>query len=216
MSVRILAVGIVFLLVAVRAVTDYRLMHEYGADAQMSIWFMYMAAKILLWLIFGLAAVALIDAGQMKSRRSIVGCLLLVLWVATIGWSSFAYHQARHALVAASSTKTSPERLKTLSHITGIQASYELDNRLAQNPNTPPEVLRQLHGKPYQIGTEIALAQNPNTPDDVLLEIAARKDEWSEHLQTALKNNPKYNVLFPEGTAGADTQQEKGNKNNAR
>jgi hypothetical protein len=202
--VRKLALGIVLLLIAIRAFADYRFMTEFGADSQQSVWLMYLVAKTLFWLVTGIAAIALINTSEMKSRLSIFGCLLLVLWIGALSWSIFVYHDARRALVDASSTESSPERLKALANFAGLQAGYELDNRLAGNPNTPPKVLRRLHGKPYQIGTEITLAKNPNAPDDVLLAIGARKDEWSEHLQKALKENPRYKDLFPEEAAADD------------
>jgi hypothetical protein len=47
-----------------------------------------------------------------------------------------------------------------------------------------------------------------HAPDDVLLAIGARKDEWSEHLRKALKENPRYKDLFPEDEAPIDAAPE--------
>ena len=53
----------------------------------------------------------------------------------------------------------------------GIQAGYELDNRLALNPTTPPAALRELSRRRDQSGTLMCLMRNPSTPDDVLEQI---------------------------------------------
>jgi hypothetical protein len=63
-----------------------------------------------------------------------------------------------------------PARLSRLVDFDGIQAGYRLDNRLASNPNTPPEALRRLSLRD-QLGTQMCLAKNPNTPEDVLAQL---------------------------------------------
>jgi hypothetical protein len=50
----------------------------------------------------------------------------------------------------------------------GIQAGYELDNRLAKNRDTPPEALCELSERIEQDGAQMLLAKNPRTPEDVL------------------------------------------------
>ena len=124
---------------------------------------------------------------------------LILVWVTAICWSSVRYYDARRALFDASAASTSPERLRELVNFDGIQAGYELDNRIASNPNTPPDILRLLHGRPDQVGTEMCLARNPNTPDDVLLNLANRDDDWSQYITDSLKRNPKYDRVMGNG-----------------
>lgn len=91
---------------------------------------------------------------------------------------------------------TDADRLRELADYIG-GPGYEIDNRIAKHPNTTPDVLRSLHGRTDQVGTEMLLAQNPRTPDDILLELADRKDEWSKYIRDGLKRNPRYADLFP-------------------
>ena len=102
--------------------------------------------------------------------------------------------QIRTALLDAQDPETSPERLRALvGYETGF--GYEIDNRIASNPNTPADVLRSLHGKPDQVGTEMSLARNPNTPDDILLDLAKRGDDWKKYIQDSLEANPRYREI---------------------
>jgi len=99
--------------------------------------------------------------------------------------------QIRKALLDAKDPTTSPDRLRALvGYETGF--GYEIDNRIASNPNTSADVLRLLHGKPGQVGTEMSLARNPNTPDDILRNLAKRDDEWKKYIQESLQANPRY------------------------
>jgi hypothetical protein len=72
-------------------------------------------------------------------------------------------------------------------HFDGIQAGYELDNRIASNPNTPPDALHELYERD-QLGTHMKLASNPNTPVEVLEELVHQEDQW---VQRSLAENPK-------------------------
>lgn len=102
--------------------------------------------------------------------------------------------EIRLALADAANPTMNPDRLRAL---VGYQSGfgYEIDNRIAENPNTPVDVLRSLHGKPEQVGTEMCLARNPNTPDDILLELAKRDDKWAEWIQKSLAMNPRYTQI---------------------
>ena len=104
----------------------------------------------------------------------------------------------RAALIDSANVNTNGNRLRELAAFEN-GPGYEIDNRVAKHPNTPPDVLRLLHGRPDQVGTEMCLALNPNTPDDILLTINDRSDEWREYLQDALKQNPKYSELMFRG-----------------
>ncbi|MGE3240803.1 MAG: hypothetical protein AB7G28_18190 [Pirellulales bacterium] len=188
---------LVVLLVVLRVVSEYGMMNEYGTDPQMAIWYMFLAAKLLFWGITGIVALSLLAVAWQKKRWwRVAASGLILIWIAAISWSSIQYDQARRALIEAAETSTPPERLRELARFDGIQAGYELDNRLASNPNTPPDTLRLLHGRPDQVGTELCLARNPNTSDDILRALAARNDQWAKPITYSLKLNPKYNEVF--------------------
>ncbi len=198
MTVKLVAMSIATLLVFVRAGCEYSMMNEYGTDAQMGIWFIVMVVKMAFWLLTGLVVARLL-AGAWENRWRPVAVVALgvaLVWVAAIGWASVGYVSAGRALSDASSASTSPERLSELAEFDGIHSGYELDNRIASNPNTPPDILRLLHGRPEQVGTEICLARNPNTPEDILLELANRNDDWAQYISDSLKRNPKYDKVF--------------------
>lgn len=130
------------------------------------------------------------------SATAIVGVILAALFTFT---AIDLRHAAllRRALVDAADPATGAERLAELAR-SPIGFGYEIDNRVASHPHTPPEVLRALHGRPDQIGTELCLAANPHTPDDILKALAARDDQWREPLALALRRNPRYHDVFPD------------------
>jgi hypothetical protein len=196
MSVKNVALSIVTLLIILRAVCEYSMMSAYGPDAQMGIWFVFLVVQLLFWLVTGVIVAVLLIRAWPDRWRSLAVIGLFLVWATAVCWSSFRYYKARLALVDASLATTSPQRLRELAGFDGIQAGYELDNRIASNPNTPPEVLRSLHGRADQVGTEMCLARNPNTPDDILHELANRNDDWSQYITDSLKQNPKYNEVF--------------------
>ena len=166
---------IVLLFVAVRAGSEVAMIREFGSDAQMAIWIATLAVKLGLWLLTGLAAVALIAV--LKARRWLwtAGVLMLIVWSGAIWNGTIEYDAARRALADARRRETSPTRLAELVHFTGIQAGYELDNRLAANPSTPPEALRTLSQRANQPGTRQQLARNPFTPPDVREQLQGKK-----------------------------------------
>ena len=69
-----------------------------------------------------------------------------------------------------------------------MQGGYELDNRIAANPNTDPETLRELYFR-RNLGTLMVLARNPKTPEDVLQEMVAH-DITETLIRRSLKTNP--------------------------
>jgi hypothetical protein len=96
-----------------------------------------------------------------------VARIVFAIWAAYICVASWKYFAAADALADASRPSTPPARLHQLVHFSGIQAGYELDNRIAAHPNTPIEALRELHAR-GNMGTLMTLARNPNTPPDIL------------------------------------------------
>lgn len=202
MRIKLISLLIVLLLVILRASAEYGMMSAHGPDAQMGIWFGFLAVKLVFWLIIGAVAATLLAVAWPKRGWSLVAVGLSLVWLAAIGWSSFRYFEGRRALVDAASIATSPDRLNKLATFNGIQAGYELDNRIASNTNTRPDTLRALHGRPDQLGTELCLARNPNTPADILHELAAGKGKWANYIADSLKRNPKYDEVFGDGDTG--------------
>jgi hypothetical protein len=148
------------LLVALRAASELAMMSEHGSDPQLPVWQVLTAVKLTLWCIGGLV----VGLAAMRNRW---GLVLLLTWAITICAASWEYQRATHALADASNPATSPDQLRALVHFDGIQAGYELDNRLASNLRTPPEALRELYER-NQLGTRMCLARNPHTPKDIL------------------------------------------------
>jgi hypothetical protein len=176
--------GIVFICASVPTFAEASMMSLFRPDAQMSIWLGAMVIKWVFWTIAGLGIVSL--AVQRRKRRWLA-VPLLAMWGGAIIWSSVGYWEGRRALADASNPRTSPERLAELEHFNGIKAGYELDNRLAANPNTPTNVLRELHGRKDQLGTEMKLAANPKTPQDILGALSKHEDEL---VRRELAENP--------------------------
>jgi hypothetical protein len=167
-----LAVAIIACVV-IRALSEWAMLSQFPADAQMPIWWGSLVIKALFWLVTGLGIVWLTT---IRRPRGLIAFAFLVIWAVAIQWASVNYWQGRQALIQAVDPRTSPERLTKLANFQGIKAGYELDNRLAANPNTPASVLRELHQRKDQVGTQVKLAANPNTPEDILLELSRHED----------------------------------------
>lgn len=158
---------IVLLLVGMRVLAEVGMMRAHGPDPQMPIWWALCAIKAVLWFIGGGIALAVMLRLWRYRWGRMIGAALLLVWAVAIGWASWQYKLGGQALADARDVNTSPERLRELAHFDGIQAGYELDNRLAANPSTPADVLRELAAKPDQLGTHMVLERNPRTPADV-------------------------------------------------
>ncbi len=134
-----------------------------------------------------------LDSKSLLCRFAALVPLFLLL-----GWYSLGFvnlTRMRTALLDSADPNTKADRLRELADYAD-GPGYEIDNRIARHPNTPPDVLRSLQGRPHQVGTEMVLAQNPNTPDDVLRKIGNRNDEWAEHVMNSLVRNPRYREVF--------------------
>lgn len=167
-------------------------------DAQGGIWIGYslIVSGITVLVTFLLAYLALRFFAE-RMRILCALCLVGVLLVAGhTGRAMLRLRDIRVALSDAANPTSSPDRLRSLvGYQTGF--GYEIDNRIALNPNTPIDVLRALHGTPDQVGTEMCLARNPNTPDDILIEIANREHDYAqEWIQKSLRMNPRYGQVF--------------------
>lgn len=196
MKLKLLVASLVPLLIALRAHSELSMMHAHGPDAQMAIWYVMMLFRLVLWLVSGGLVALLVLVAWKKPGLFEFSLVALVVWAAFIGLSSAAHYSGARALADASSASTPPDRLQELASFEGVQAGYELDNRIASNPNTPPVVLQLLHDRKDQIGTEMCLARNPNTPDEILRELADRDDQWSKYMMDSLKANPRYEEVF--------------------
>jgi hypothetical protein len=168
----LLAIVIVFCVV-IRVLAEWAMLSQFPADAQLPIWWGSLAIKALFWLFMGLGIVWL---ATIRRPRGLIAFVCLAIWVVSIQWASFNYWQGRQALAQSANLNTSPERLAELAHFQGIKAGYEIDNRLAANASTPISVLRELHGRKDQVGTQEALAANPRTPEDILRELSQHED----------------------------------------
>jgi hypothetical protein len=177
--------------VLIYGVAEGAMISQFGPDAQIPIWMAAYVTKILFWLMMGLGIVWL---ATLRRPRGILAAPLLVVWTLAVLWSSSLYWQGWKALVDAADPQTSAERLTELAHFRGAQAGYELDNRIAAHRHTPPSVLRELHGRKDQLGTEMSLAANPHTPTDILRELS-RDDEPLIRRQLAVNPALDYDLI---------------------
>jgi hypothetical protein len=170
--------------------------HLVSGDAQGGIWVFFSlvlsAGTFVLISLF-----CAFSLWSFSNHMRAVGCFWLLLLVFIGGHTVHRMteiQQIRQALTDAKDPTTTPDRLRSLvGYDTGF--GYEIDNRIASNPNTPLDVLRSLHEKPNQVGTDMSLAENPNTPDDILLELAGRDDSWKKSIKRRLEANPRYKEL---------------------
>lgn len=197
----LLALGMGVLIGAARWVLECRFVAPLvGSDPQIPIWIMVSTVtSIIIAMTIALAAWLFLHGLRSKSKllKSAAGLPFLLL----LGWYSTGFanlYQIRSALLDSANPKTDAARLRELANFKN-GPGYEIDNRIAKNPNTPPDVLRSLHGRPDQVGTEMCLAANPNTPDDILhsiAKLAEKKSFWSQYYLDALKRNPRYEGVF--------------------
>jgi hypothetical protein len=191
------AIGVAALVSAARWVLECGFVVPLVPDPQSPIWIMFstITSAFIFATVYAAALVALRALKSNQLMLRVVACLPLL---GLLAWYStgFVYlAKMRAALMDSENPKASAERLRELARFRG-GPGYEIDNRVASNPSTPPDVLRSLHGRPDQVGTEMCLAENPNTPDDVLRSLAARHDDWAQDIKRSLKRNPRYQQVF--------------------
>lgn len=187
-SVGRLAFLAVIALVALRTASERAMMAEFGSDPQMGIWIMFMVVKMALWGVGGLVLAGILVFAWHHRWGLRIALVLLFGWALAISAASGNYYRASLALADARDPGTSPARLQELLDFPGIQAGYELDNRLATNPQAPPELLRKLYDR-HQLGTLMILARNPRTPTDILQKLVEHdvQDQW---IRKGLLQNP--------------------------
>lgn len=179
--------SVVILLLLLRVLSETALMQEHGTDdAQIGIWYMLMLAKLSLWMLGGFVVVGLLYL-EWQPSVVIFPILFLALWSYGIVRETWKLDRLRQTLAEARDVATSPARLRELLSFTD-DIGYERDNRIATNPHSPPEVLRQLYQRKNE-GTLMILARRPDTPDDVLQAIADH-DLSNDWIREALKSNP--------------------------
>lgn len=164
-------------LVAIRVVTELNMMQQHGTDAQMPIWMIFFVVSIGLWFVMGITLAALLHVAWPKRWAMSILVLMLLIWSLAISASAYRSQVAAWALGDAADPTTSAARLHELVNFGGVQAGYQLDNRLASNPNTTAEDLRLLFHRD-QLGTQMMLAANPNTPPDILERLARHREIW--------------------------------------
>jgi len=183
----LVGVLVVMSFVGLRAGSEWSMMSQFGLDPQMPIWGIFMVVKLALWATAGAIATGFLVVAWRSRYGKPVALLLFGIWAVAICAASWGYQRARSALADASDASTSAERLQALVHFDGIQAGYELDNRIAIHSNTPQQALRELHER-GQLGTQMTLARNPNTPEDILRNLVNHE---SSHVRESLAWNPK-------------------------
>jgi hypothetical protein len=178
----------VFVLVGFRTASERAMMNEFGSDPQMAIWMVFMIVQVTAWALAGLACAGLLVLTWNRQWGFRITLVMGFGWMAAICWSSYGYRQARGALVEARDPGTSPERLLQLASFRGIQAGYELDNRIASNSSASHETLKLLYDR-GELGTLMVLARNPETPHDIL-QLLAEYHLQNEWIRKGLAGNP--------------------------
>ncbi len=183
-------------LVVHRITSEMALMHEYGSDPQMGIWFMFLVAKLLYWFVGGAVAVGVLFFAWKPRWRIMLGVVLLLGWGYGIHMETWKIQLKQQALAESRDPSTSPKRLEQLLQFPDNMGGYELDNRIAANPHSPPELLRELYYR-QNSGTLMILARRPDTPEDVLQAMVDHdlatvgRDLENEWIRKSLKRNPK-------------------------
>lgn len=208
----LVAAAVALLVGGGRYLYETRVLMPLAPDPQNAIWhfFSLLTSAVAAVVSFALcwAAWHRVTAAAATGRSSgVAGLVLLMALAVVVAWtvrdlSRMAF--VRRALLDAADPGTTAERLRELASLRS-GPGYEIDNRVASHPATPPDVLRMLHGRPDQVGTEMCLAANPNTPDDILRELAGRSDDWGQLIRERLRTNPRYAELVgPDAPAGGD------------
>jgi len=128
-------------------------------DPQISIWALKSATIGLFFAINLTAAACLALRGfQTKSEISVAAgsiVFLVLLGLQLVGLNDLC--QTRAALIDSADSKTGAGRLRELAN-SSDGPGYEIDNRIAKHPNTPPDVLRNDKWRDY---LQSALKRNP-------------------------------------------------------
>lgn len=128
---------------------------------------------------------------RMTKDRGALRIIWISLGIGVIGYQLSKvqrFHVIEEALASAADPHSEPSALVSLNGFDTVYFGYEIDNRLALNPNSPKELLRALYEK-NQMGTKRCLARNPNTPVDILDKLSGEGDEW---MNKSLQRNPAF------------------------
>lgn len=187
-------------------------------DPQIPIWIM-ISTVTSIFIAATIACAAWLSWLGLGSKSKFVRFISFIPLVLLLGWYSIGFFdllQMRSALVDSANPNTGSNRLRELaSYKKG--PGYEIDNRIAEHRNTPPDVLRVLHGRPNQSGTERHLAENPKTPDDILhsiAKLAEQQSDLSDYYWDALKRNPRYDEVFKAERTSDAEDDDQGQKEN--
>ncbi|RUO80372.1 hypothetical protein CWI84_07005 [Idiomarina tyrosinivorans] len=188
-SIAVVVGGIVAL---IKYVLEGRL-SETVVDPQMGLFSLYsLISSIAIGVL--LAAAIYLAVRTWQNHYSWVAAAFTVVALALVGFSvktTVDTLQINTALLDAANPDTPTERLRELAQ-SHLNVGYELQNRLAKNPNTPADVLQALFTENTAMSTRLILASNPNTPNSVLISLSeSHPRKWHDRVIAALKSNPK-------------------------
>jgi hypothetical protein len=146
-------------------------------------------ALVVAALVFVVASCFAFLAFALKGQIRQVSAAALVLLISYTAYKDYRFYTIHTALTRAENPHESPQVLQSLYGLKTLYFGYELDNRLAANPSSPEGLLRALHGKEGQVGTQAFLARNPRTPKDILNELSKSEDKST---RKGAEMNPSY------------------------
>ena len=114
-----------------------------------------------------------IEAGSRGTPRQFTGAIFILVGVMVLGY--FVYYSVAPYGRAESEEVTREELIKLYKGTVTGRFNYHMQMRLAQNPKTPPYILREL-SKNTGISVSYRVAGNPSTPLDVLQEFLSDPD----------------------------------------
>lgn len=107
-----------------------------------------------------------------------ISALLIALTVFANGWRFFVLHQIWETFRIVRTPSTQAGELNAIYERPFNQNfRYVLDNEIAGHQNCPPELMWRLFEK-GRIGNLIALAQNPNTPEELISKLRQQGDQF--------------------------------------
>lgn len=187
---------------------------ETVVDPQMGLFSLYsLISSIAIGVL--LAAAVYLAVRTWQNQHSWAAAAFVVIAIGLVGFSvktTVDTLQINTALVDAANPSTSAERLRKLAE-SDRNVGYELQNRLAKNPNTPADVLQMLFMQNAAMSTQLILARNPNTPNQVLISLSEdHPQKWHDRVVAALQSNPKVQSKELTFTSSMTLKENNGNK----